>query len=46
MENAVGSAIPHDARQWLGMLGFRIVIDTQGNVLAIDLPAGGEEGDE
>lgn len=46
MEEAVGQPIPEDARRWLGMLGFRIVIDVQGNVVDIQLPAGGIEGDE
>jgi len=46
MEDAVGQPIPEDARQWLGMLGFRIVIDFHGNVVDIQLPAGGIEGDE
>lgn len=46
MEEAVGQPIPEQARQWLGMLGFRIVIDFHGNVVDIQLPAGGIEGDE
>lgn len=47
MEDAVGQPIPEDARQWLGMLGFRIVIDFHGEVIDIQLPAGAiEEGDE
>ncbi len=46
MENAVGQPIPEDARQWLGMLGFKIVIDVHGNVVDIQMPAGGIEGDE
>lgn len=46
MEDAVGQSIPEDARRWLGMLGFRIVIDMQGNVVDIQLPAGSIEGDE
>ena len=46
MEEAVGNPIPEDARRWLGMLGFRIVIDVQGNVVDIQLPAGGIAGDE
>ncbi|HAJ37661.1 MAG TPA: hypothetical protein DCL15_18490, partial [Chloroflexi bacterium] len=47
MEEAVGQPIPEDARQWLGMLGFRIVIDEQGTVVHINLPAGGaDEGEE
>jgi hypothetical protein len=47
MEDAVGQPIPEDARQWLGMLGFKIVIDDQGTVSDIQMPAGGiDEGDE
>jgi len=46
MEEAVGQPIPEDARQWLGMLGFKIVIDDQGTVKQIDMPASGiEDGD-
>lgn len=40
MEDSVGQPIPEDARQWLGMLGFRIVIDFQGNVIDVEMPAG------
>jgi hypothetical protein len=46
MEDAVGQPIPEDARQWLGMLGFKIVIDIHGNVVDIQMPAGGIEGGE
>jgi hypothetical protein len=46
MEKAVGNPIPQEARQWLGMLGFKIVIDQRGDVLSINMPAGGIEGDE
>lgn len=48
MEEAVGQPIPEDARQWLGMLGFRIVIDFRGDVIDIQLPAaaGGEDEGE
>lgn len=45
MEDAVGQPIPEDARQWLGMLGFKIIIDIHGNVVDIDMPAGGIEGE-
>jgi hypothetical protein len=40
MEQAVGQPIPEDARQWLGLLGFKIVIDEQGTVVDIQMPAG------
>jgi len=46
MEDAVGQPIPEDARRWLGMLGFKIVIDSHGDVVDIQMPAGGIEGDE
>jgi hypothetical protein len=46
MEDAVGQTVPQEARQWLGMLGFRIVIDERGDVQEIVMPAGGIEGDE
>ena len=46
MEDAVGQPIPAEARQWLGMLGFRIEIDFQGTVVHVELPAGGiDEGE-
>lgn len=47
MEDAVGQPIPEDARQWLGMLGFRVVIDYHGDIVDIQLPAASidEEGD-
>jgi len=41
MEEAVGQPIPEEARQWLGMLGFKIIIDEQGSVIDIQMPAGG-----
>lgn len=46
IDKQVGQAIPEDARQWMGMLGFRIVIDFHGNVVEIKLPAGGIDDDE
>ncbi len=46
IDKQVGQPIPEDARQWLGMLGFRIVIDFHGNVTDIQMPAGGVDEDE
>lgn len=46
MEDAVGQPIPEDARQWLGMLGFRVVVDFHGDVIDIQLPSGAiDEGE-
>lgn len=44
MEEAVGQPIPEETRRWLGLLGFRILIDERGEVTDIVLPAGGIEG--
>ncbi len=46
IEKNVGQPIPEEARQWMGMLGFRIVIDFQGNVTDVQMPAGGIAEDE
>ncbi|HIQ05456.1 MAG TPA: hypothetical protein EYH31_07125 [Anaerolineae bacterium] len=46
MEDAVGQPIPEEARSWLGMLGFRIVIDVHGNVVSVDMPAGSIDEDD
>ena len=40
MEEHVGQPLPEQARQWMGMLGFRIVIDERGQVVDIEMPAG------
>lgn len=40
------TGIPEQTRAYLGMLGFRIVIDRHGEVLRVDLPAAtNDEGD-
>ncbi len=46
IDQQVGQPIPEEARQWMGMLGFRVMIDFHGNVVDIQLPAGGIEDDE
>jgi hypothetical protein len=46
IEKNVGQPIPEEARQWMGMLGFRIMIDFQGNVTDVQMPAGGIAEDE
>ena len=46
MEKAVGNPIPAEARQYLGMVGFRIVLDYHGDVVELTMPAAsGEEGE-
>lgn len=41
------TGIPEDARAYLGMLGFKIVVDMHGEVLRVEQPgAAGGEGEE
>ena len=46
IDQAVGQAIPEQTRQWLGMMGFRVIIDDLGHVVDIEMPEGGVEDDE
>jgi hypothetical protein len=38
VEQALDQQIPEDMRAWLGMLGFRVVVNLHGEVVQIDLP--------
>jgi len=46
MDEVVGQPMPEDARRLLGMMGFRIVVDLHGNVVKVDMPAGGIDDGE
>jgi hypothetical protein len=39
MDQLIEQGLPEDARTWLGMFGFRIIVDIHGDVVRIDLPA-------
>lgn len=39
LEQILDQQMPAEARQWLGMLGFRIIVDLRGQVVRIDQPA-------
>jgi hypothetical protein len=46
-ETMLQQGLPEDARAYLGMIGFRVVINYQGEVLRVDQPgAVDDEGDE
>jgi hypothetical protein len=34
----ISHGLPEGARAWLGMLGFRVIIDTHGEVVELDMP--------
>ena len=38
MDQLLQQGLPSSARQWLGMLGFRIVVNHRGEVLKLDQP--------
>jgi hypothetical protein len=38
MDQVIEQGLPDGARAWLGMLGFRVVINTHGEVLRLDMP--------
>lgn len=43
IDNLINQGLPDDARTWLGMMGFRIIVDVHGEVVAVETPA--QEGD-
>ncbi len=45
-EKLMDAGLPEQARQWLGMLGFRIIVNYHGDVVRLDSPGiVGEEGE-
>jgi hypothetical protein len=38
MDQVIEQGLPEGARTWLGMLGFRVVINTHGQVVRLDMP--------
>ncbi len=39
MDQVIEHGLPEDARTWLGMFGFRIIVDIHGDVVRTELPA-------
>jgi hypothetical protein len=46
MDQVLQQGIPDDARQMLGMMGFRVVVNYHGEVLRIDQPGVADDSDE
>ena len=38
VDNILETGIPEDARMWLGMMGFKIIVDYHGEVVEIEAP--------
>lgn len=47
-EQLLNTGIPEEGRAYMGMMGFRVVINVHGEVIEVNQPGmtGGEEGDE
>jgi hypothetical protein len=46
MDQFLQQGLPDDARQMLGMMGFRVVVNYHGEVLRIDQPGAVDDSDE
>jgi hypothetical protein len=45
-ESLLSQGLPDEVRAWLGMAGFRVIVDVRGNVVRVEQPAGPEEPPE
>ena len=46
MDQVLNQGLPDGARAWLGMLGFRVIVDTHGQVVRLEMPEQDEAYDE
>jgi hypothetical protein len=46
MDQVLERGLPEEARAWLGMLGFHVIIDTHGQVVRLDMPEQVTDADE
>ena len=46
VEKLLDQTLPAEARQWLGMLGFRVVINLHGDLVRVEMPAAAAEDEE
>jgi hypothetical protein len=46
MDQVIERGLPEDARSWLGLLGFRVVINTHGEVVSLVMPEQDVDSDE
>jgi hypothetical protein len=43
-ENVLKTGIPEDGRAYMGMVGFRVVINVHGDVVRVDQPTAADDG--
>ena len=39
-DQLIAGGLPEDARAWLGMMGFRVIVDVHGDVVRVEEPPG------
>ena len=44
-DHLLANGIPEDGRVYLGMLGFKIIVDYHGNVIRVEQPAAPIDGE-
>lgn len=45
-DNLIEAGIPEESRAYMGMIGFRIVVDLHGEVVRLEQPSTSNDGDE
>ena len=45
-DNLLDSGLPENARMYLGMTGFKVIIDYHGDLVRVDRPSAPESGEE
>jgi len=45
LEQMIDHGLPPEARQWLGMMGFQMVIDLHGELVRVELPTAPDDSD-
>lgn len=43
MDQVIEHGLPDDARTWLGMLGFRVIVNVHGQVVRLEMPEAPED---
>jgi hypothetical protein len=46
MQQLLDVGLPEEARQWLGLMGFGVVIDVHGEVVDVEMPGAVDYDDE
>jgi hypothetical protein len=46
LDQMIDHGLPPEARQWLGMMGFRVVIDLHGELVRVELPTVSDDSGE